>query len=79
MGTIQMDNAGSSRLRFVFDDAVVSLSLATNATFEDIAKMLGELAPLHPGNPVAISVVLGSPETEAVRRVLCPPGLQYSC
>jgi hypothetical protein len=79
MDTIQMDNAGSSRLRFVFDDSVVSVDLATNATFEDIAKMLGELAPRHHGNPVAISVTLGSREADAVRRVLCPPGLQYAC
>jgi hypothetical protein len=79
MDTIQMDNAGSSRLRFVFDDAVVSLNVAANATFEDIAKMLGELAPLHQGNPVAISVTMGSREVKAAGRVLCPPGLQYSC
>ena len=37
------------RLRFVFDDAVVSLSLAPGATFEDIARRWAELAPHHPG------------------------------
>ena len=41
-------------LRFVFDDAVVSFSLAANATFEDIARTLEQLAPRHYGDPLAI-------------------------
>ena len=54
----QVDHAGDSRLRFLFDDAVVSFSLAANATFEDVARTLDELAPQRYGNPVAIDVTL---------------------
>ena len=55
----------SGRVRFVFDDAVVSLSLAADATFEDIARTLDELARRHHGKPVAIDVTLAIP----------PPGI----
>jgi hypothetical protein len=61
MQPIQVDHAGDSRLRFVFSDTVVSLSLAANATFEDIARTLGDLPPQHYGNPVAIDVTLAVP------------------
>ncbi len=61
MYPIRMDNAGANRLRFVFDDAVVSFRLAAEATFEDIAQTFGELAPRHHGNPVVIDVTLGCP------------------
>jgi hypothetical protein len=54
----QIDHAGESRLRFVFDHAVVSCGLAADATVEDIAWTLGELTPLYPGNPIAIYVTL---------------------
>jgi hypothetical protein len=37
---------------------------------------LGELAPLHHGNPVAIAVTLGSRKSDSVRRMLCRPGLE---
>jgi len=62
MQPIQVHHSGDSRLRFVFNDTVVSLTLAANATFEDIARTLGELAPRHYGDPVAIDVTLGSRE-----------------
>jgi len=58
MQHIQPDPACGSRLRFVFSDAVVSLSLPADATFEDIARNLGELAPTRYGDPVAIDVTL---------------------
>jgi hypothetical protein len=53
-----LDHAGSRRLRFVFDDSVVSFSLAADATFEDVARKWGQLAARHPGNPLAIDVTL---------------------
>jgi hypothetical protein len=61
MYPIRMDNAGTNRLRFVFDDAVVSFRLAADATFADIAQTFGELAPRHHGSPVGIDVTLGCP------------------
>jgi hypothetical protein len=62
MQPIQVDNAGDSRLRFVFSDTVVSFSLAADTTFEDIARTLGALSDQRYGNPVAIDVILGSRE-----------------
>ncbi len=71
MYPIRTDNAGDNRLRFVFDDAVVSLRLAADATFADIAQTFAELAPRHHGNPVAIDVTLGSHQSDPVRYMAC--------
>lgn len=54
-------NARDSRLRVVFDDMVVSLRLAPNATFGDVARTLGELTPRHPGGPVGVDVRFAFP------------------
>jgi hypothetical protein len=61
MHHIQIDHTCDSRIRFVFSDAVVSLDLAADATFEDIARKLGELKATRHGNPVAIDVTLAMP------------------
>ncbi len=61
MQFIQSDHSNDSCLRFVFDDAVVSFDLAVDATFEDIARVLGELMSRHRGNPIAIDVTLAGP------------------
>jgi hypothetical protein len=61
MYSLQVDHARDGRLRFVFDDAVVSFSLAANATFEDIARTFGELSNQRYGDPVAIDVTLAVP------------------
>jgi hypothetical protein len=53
-----IDYAGDGRVKFVFSDTVVTLSLATDATFEDIARTLGDLKTSRHGNPVAIDVTL---------------------
>jgi hypothetical protein len=58
---IQADNFSNSRLRFVFRDAVITLGLAADATFEDIARNLEDVAAKHCGKPVAIDVTLGAP------------------
>jgi hypothetical protein len=59
-----------NHLRFVFDDALVSLNLALDATFEDVARKWAELAPQHHGNPIAIDVTMpvtrGSPASRFV-------------
>ena len=60
MQHFDVDHARSSRLRFVFDDAVVSFSVAADTTLEDIARTFDELAPQHHGNPIAIEVTLAA-------------------
>ncbi len=52
----------ANRVRFVFDDAVISLGLGANATFEDIARALNGLARRHHDRPVAIDVTLAALE-----------------
>jgi hypothetical protein len=44
------------RLRFIFGGAVFSFGLAADATFEDIARTLGELSSQRYGDPLAIDV-----------------------
>lgn len=56
MQPVHVDHARNSRLRFVFDDAVLSCRLAANATFADIAGALGDVASRHDGVPVAVDV-----------------------
>ena len=48
-----------SRLRIVFDDAVVSLSLAAEETLGEIARRLSELSDQRRRRPVAVEVTLG--------------------
>ena len=60
MQSPRTDIVESSRLRFVFDEAVISLDLAAHATFEDVARTLGELEPQRYGNPIAIAVTLAA-------------------
>jgi hypothetical protein len=58
MQLLRTDVTESSRLRVVFDEAVVSLELAAQATFEDVARTLGELEPQRYGSPISIAVTL---------------------
>ena len=60
MQFMRADIAGNNRLRFVFDEAVVSFDLAANSTFEDVARTLGELEPRRYGKPIAIDVTLAA-------------------
>jgi hypothetical protein len=60
MQPIQADHTGDSRLRFVFDDGVVSFGLPADVTFGDIARTLGELSSRRHGSPVAIDVTLAA-------------------
>ncbi|MGB8843980.1 MAG: hypothetical protein WCC64_23265 [Aliidongia sp.] len=45
-------------LRFVFDDAVIFLNLAPDATFGDVARECADLALHHRGHPIAIDITL---------------------
>jgi hypothetical protein len=49
---------GAPRLRFVFDDAVVSETLAPDATFGDVAGRWSEVSSQHHGIPVAIAITM---------------------
>jgi len=61
MPSLPSDPVGNRRLRFVFDDAVLTFPLAAGATFEDIARTLAEVASRHAGEPVAIDITLPAP------------------
>ena len=58
---LRTNSTRDSRLRVVFDDMVVSMRLAPNATFGDVARTLGELTPRHPDGPVGVDVRFAFP------------------
>ncbi len=53
------DGTGINRLRFVFNDTVLSLGLAADATFSDVAEALSGLSRSASPGPTAIDVTLG--------------------
>jgi len=67
MQTIQFDHPEGSRLRFVFDDAVVSFNLAENADFGEIARIMDELMKQDSGRPLGIDVTMSGTSRKAVR------------
>jgi len=61
MQLIQADHGGQNRrLRLVFDNAVMSFSLAADATLEDVALRLTKVSRRRYGTPVAIDVTLAA-------------------
>lgn len=62
---LRTNSARDSRLRVVFDDAVVSFRLAPDATLVDVARALGALTPHHPGSPVSVDVRFAAPAGSA--------------
>jgi hypothetical protein len=58
MQTVQLLEVPKRRLRIFYRDTTVSLGLADNATFEDIARKMDELPNRGHGDPVAIDVSL---------------------
>lgn len=64
---LRTNSTRDSRLRVVFDDMVVSMRLAPNATFGDVARTLGELTPRHPGGPVGLDVRFAVPVRRPAR------------
>ncbi len=58
MESKQFDQAADGRLRFVFEDAVVSFDLEPGATLADIARKWGRLSRGRHGHPVGVVVTL---------------------
>lgn len=63
----QFNHSGNARLRFVFDNAVVSFGLAADLTPHEIARTLDQLSDRHYGKPLAIDVTLDSPDGNSVQ------------
>ncbi|HEY0282985.1 MAG TPA: hypothetical protein VGC27_10230 [Rhizomicrobium sp.] len=64
MQFVQADHAKDSRLRFVFNHSVMSFSLASDATFGEIALTLDDISNRRHGNPLAIDVRLKQRDAE---------------
>ncbi len=60
MQQIQSERVAAHSLRFAFDDAVISLTVAPGATFEDVALLWGEMSVERHGNPVDIKLTFAS-------------------
>jgi len=58
MSNLQADPAQANRLRFVFDNTVRSLDLASDATFLDVARAFADLSQKHRRVPVAVDVTM---------------------
>ncbi len=58
MGSMQAGRSSGHRLRFVFDDRIVSVTVSPDATFGEIARNLWNLPSRRYGHPVAIDVTL---------------------
>ncbi len=58
MQTVQSTQSGNSRLRFVFDDTVMSFNLAAPPTLGEIARRYDNLSLRRHGNPRAINVAM---------------------
>ncbi len=58
------DVAGMNRLRFVFDNKVMSLGLAADATFEDVAQALSEVRQSAGRGLISIDVTLAQRGSE---------------
>jgi hypothetical protein len=56
MQLAQADPTTESRLRIVFDDAVISFSLAAEETLGEIARRLGDLSDQRHRKPVAVDI-----------------------
>jgi hypothetical protein len=66
MPIVYLDGVKESHMRFVFTDAVVSLPLADDATFQDVALAFRDLTHRSHGDLVSIVVALKSKEAELV-------------
>jgi len=64
MPSMQAEHREHCRLRFVYDDTVVSYDLAVDATFGEIAQKLRELLYDRYSTPVAIDVTMWSRRPE---------------
>lgn len=67
MPIVHADNVKESHMRFEFTDAVVSLPLAKDATFQDIALTCRDLTRKRHGELISIVVVLKADETTSTK------------
>jgi|KBSSwiStaDraftv2_1062776.scaffolds.fasta_scaffold657266_1 hypothetical protein len=56
-----IERSQDNLLRFVFDDKVLSLNVAADATLEDIARTFGKLSRQQHRKPVALDITLPRP------------------
>lgn len=68
-------HAQQNRLRFVFNENVVSFDTTTGVTFGEVASALGRLSSRRYGNPIAIDVTVGSNARCPVNGLLRTPGV----
>ena len=57
----RIDNVEDGRLRVVFDDVVISLTIAADANLKEISRTVGDLSNRHYGGVVAVQVTLSTP------------------
>jgi hypothetical protein len=69
MPIVHVEGLKESHMRFEFTDAVVSLPLAEDATFQDVALTCRDLTRKHHGGLVSIVVVLKPQETQSADSV----------
>jgi hypothetical protein len=68
MQSNQADLAEDNYLRLVFDDSVISIRLAAEATLGEIARRWDDLSSRHPHKPIAVDVIFGcSPDDRRAR------------
>ena len=60
MQTVPSKECPPSSVRARFDDGMSTFLLSFDATLEDLACRLGQLAEQHRGRPLAVDVRLGS-------------------
>jgi len=58
MTPTSVDEAGTSRLRLIFDDAVTSLNLGPEVTYGEVARALSEISDADHGRPLAIDLTV---------------------
>jgi hypothetical protein len=58
---------GANRMRVVFDDRVLSFTLADDTTYGDVAQALHRLSDRPYGKAVAVSVTLPGPSGRRVQ------------
>src|SRR3546814_8579491 len=73
MPIVYVDGVEDSHMRFVFTDAVVSLPLAEDATFQDGALTCRDLTRRHHGALVSIVVALKLQEAESADSMTALP------
>lgn len=61
MQTIPSNVRRQNSVRAIFEDGMSTALLSCDATFEELAGLLGRLTERHRGNPIAFDLRLGSP------------------